>query len=237
MGTRLGTTPVEVLNLSGALNLGSSNVTISTSVTAGAVTFGGTLSGSGSLTKTGPGVLNFTSTNSFIGTETVSAGTLNVSGGGLALNNGTLNISSGGTCTLNNTISAGGVVNNSGTFNVAPGDTFSSNGFLFTQATGSLIISGAMTADQFTFNGGNIAGQVQLNSSSSNTLNLSPSAGAGSFLFNGGRYTNLERQFRNSDQRRGDHPTFFRIAKSASEFGTPDQQRNARIGCRRQFVR
>ena len=81
----------------------------------GSSTFSGSGSGSGNVTKAGSGTLTLSGTNTYVGTTTVSAGTLRVDGsvgGTLALNGGTL--SGKGTV---------GAVTAPGGGTVAPGDS------------------------------------------------------------------------------------------------------------------
>ncbi len=63
----------------------------------GSVTFGGAISGNGTLEQKGAGTLILTGASTFSGTTTVSAGTLQLSGGGSLA--GAVNVASGGTLT------------------------------------------------------------------------------------------------------------------------------------------
>lgn len=86
-----------------------------------AFSYGGTISGTGTLTKSGAGNLTLTGANTYTGATTISAGTLSVNGsaGAITLNGGTL----GGSGTVGNvTANSGSTVapgNSIGTLNVA----------------------------------------------------------------------------------------------------------------------
>lgn len=81
-------------------------------------TFGGVISGSGSFVKIGAGTLNLTAANTYTGSTTVSAGTLNVSSGGAiagtnvtVASTGTLTVASGGAISTSTALTANGAVN------------------------------------------------------------------------------------------------------------------------------
>jgi autotransporter-associated beta strand protein len=108
----------------GGTNPNAYNVTLSGTLmpsavtvnTAGAYTFGGsgTIAGLGTLTKQGNGSLTITTSNSYSGGTTVSAGTLNANNAS-ALGSGAVNIS-GGTLNLNSGVSGSNAITlNSGT--------------------------------------------------------------------------------------------------------------------------
>ncbi|MBP6863632.1 MAG: autotransporter-associated beta strand repeat-containing protein [Candidatus Didemnitutus sp.] len=100
------------------------------------VVFDGVISGSGSVTKNGAGILTLTAANSYTGTTTINAGVLNFAGDNYAYLDGKLtgaiNVNDGGTLRFNRnlsfggfdvtstpsiTVNAGGVVDNGSTFN------------------------------------------------------------------------------------------------------------------------
>ena len=76
-GGTLATT--AIMSSARAVSLGASNGTVDTA-TATTLTLSGVVSGSGSLTKIGAGVLTVTGTNTYTGGTTVSAGTLDLDG-------------------------------------------------------------------------------------------------------------------------------------------------------------
>ena len=107
-----------------AANSFNDPITLGASLTfeqdAGQLTLGGVISGSQTLTTTGPGILVLSGANSYTGMTTVSAGTLSVSAdsnlgtaptsatpGSLAINGGTLATTAGFTLNANRGISLG----------------------------------------------------------------------------------------------------------------------------------
>lgn len=77
----------------GTVNLGGATLTNNN---AGSDTFGGTIAGSGSLTKAGSGTLILSASNSYTGATTVSAGALQIQdANGLGTTNGTTTVSDG----------------------------------------------------------------------------------------------------------------------------------------------
>jgi len=105
-----------------ALTVGGKNAT---------TTYSGVISGLGSLTKAGTGVLTLSSTSTYAGTTTVNAGTLNVIG---ALNGGgAVTVNSGGTLAGTGTVTGTKTINSGGA--IAPGNA----------GAGTLTLSGALT--------------------------------------------------------------------------------------------
>jgi outer membrane autotransporter protein len=129
------------------------------------VTFGGVISGAGTLVQSGSGTLILTGNNTYSGGTTISAGTLQVGNGGAT---GSIigNVVDNGTLLFNrsNTLSFGGVI--SGTGNVEQ------NG------SGSTILSGVNT-----YTGGTIVNAGTL------TVNNSQALGLGDVVVNGGILT------------------------------------------------
>lgn len=82
-----------------------------------AVNFGGQISGSGTVTNSGGGVLTLTATNTYTGATTVSAGTLNVTG---SIASSAVTVASGATLAGTGTVGAT-TVNSGGTLNLADG--------------------------------------------------------------------------------------------------------------------
>jgi len=183
--------------------------------TTGTLTIASTIanaSTSASLTKSGPGTLILSATNSYTTGTFVNAGTLtasnngSLSSGAVTVNSGgTLNVTatgnlgsgaitvnSGGTLTFNSGAAStlGNSITNSGTVNIAANETFSFAGTTqsFTQNAGNLTVSGAgsltLRGNTFTDNGGTITGTVALdNSGGSTTPTLGIGAGATSGAF------------------------------------------------------
>ena len=79
-------------------------------------TVGQSLSGSGVLSKTGPGTLVLSGTNTYTGQTTVSEGTLRLAGGNAIANNGTVSLAhaSGVSLDLNNTSETVGTISGGG---------------------------------------------------------------------------------------------------------------------------
>lgn len=108
------------------------------------VTYATSLAGTGSsLTKLGLGTLNLTGANTFTGGTTITAGTLNVSGGGLA-DTGSVNVS-GGTYTIAANDTIGALTLSSGTINGASTLTASSYGVQSGSVSAVLAGAGALT--------------------------------------------------------------------------------------------
>lgn len=133
--------------------------------------FGGVISGDGSVTKDGASVLTFTAVNTHTGGTTVDAGTLTVSGAGtlgsttgaLAVNEGTLDL--GGTSqTVGAVTLNGGTIDNgtlNGTSYTSTGGTIGAiitgEGVVFTNTSGVTTLTGANTYNGGTvINGGSI---------------------------------------------------------------------------------
>ncbi|SFS58167.1 autotransporter-associated beta strand repeat-containing protein, partial [Sulfitobacter marinus] len=122
-----------------------------------ALTYGGDISGTGSLTKSGTGTLTLTGTSSHTGGTTISAGTLVVNGstGAITLNGGTLGgsgtvgtvaVNSGGTFAPGNsigTIAAGNTVFNAGSSYAVEVNADGDSDLL--NVTGTVTINGSAT--------------------------------------------------------------------------------------------
>ncbi|MCX6953577.1 MAG: autotransporter-associated beta strand repeat-containing protein, partial [Verrucomicrobia bacterium] len=129
--------------LGGTLTIGAGGTTgaISADVTnnaalafnrSDALTYGGSISGSGTLTKLGAGTLTLTNTNSFVGGTTISSGTLAIGSGG-----------TGGLIIGNVTNNATLAVNRSDA--VSFGGIISGTGNLLKQGAGTLTLTGTNT--------------------------------------------------------------------------------------------
>ena len=129
--------------ISAPLVLASPGNLVTTAHAADSVTFGGAVSGIGSLTKTGPGTVLFTAANTYTGVTNVNGGTLvaaNTSGsatgsGNVTLNSGTFAGATGGGSVQ------GIVVAGSGVHTIAPGGM---------GTIGSLSVGGLVTAANLT---------------------------------------------------------------------------------------
>ena len=127
-------------------------------IAASTLTLGGVIAGSGALTKSGPGILALTGTNTFVGGTAVTAGLLAVSAdaalgdkaGSLTLNGGGLQIT--GTEYLAWNAERTLTLNGAATINVAEqannftiGQALSAAGVFTKQGAGRLTLSGALT--------------------------------------------------------------------------------------------
>ena len=176
------TTSIGSLSGSGVVSLGSATLTLGGSNAS--TSFGGTITGTGGLVKTGSGVFTLTSGQAYTGLTTVSGGTLAItSGGGLSgsvLNNATLqsagvllgSLTNNGTAMLQGAIN-GGVTN---TALITLGGSLRVGGRFDQAASGSFNLAGFASAV------GSLAGagSIQLGSA-----NLQIGSDNGSTLFSG----------------------------------------------------
>jgi len=147
--------------LSGVRNLSFGSNSLSIGGNGQSTTYSGSLSGSGSLTKSGEGTLTLLGNNSY-GDTTISAGTLQVGNGGAygtlgsgnILNNGVLAFNRSGTTTVSNSISGTGSLsqNGGGTIlisgnNTYTGGTMINAGTLLTSGNERLADTGAVTVN------------------------------------------------------------------------------------------
>ncbi|MBB3214948.1 autotransporter-associated beta strand protein, partial [Herbaspirillum sp. Sphag1AN] len=139
-------------NLSGGGNVLLGGATLTANNESEASTFAGVISGSGGLTKTGSNTLILSGDNTYSGTTTISAGTLQIGSGGA---DGAMGVNSGDTISIAS--GAALTVNRSGVLNVAA--TISGAGTLNQNGSGILTLSGA----------GSTVGTVNVNAG---TLNL-----------------------------------------------------------------
>ncbi len=176
----------------GTVSLGSAGLTVNQS---GSTTYGGLISGAGSLTKSGAGTLTLTGTNTHTGGTTVSAGTLQIGNGGTSgsltgdvTNNaalifnrsdaltyggaisgtGSLSKTGAGTLTLTGTNThSGGTTISAGTLQIGSGGTSGS-------LTGNITNNAALIfnrSDALTYSGA-ISGTGSLTKSGAGTLTL-----------------------------------------------------------------
>ena len=152
----------------GTLSLGSSTLTDTASTLGTTGTIGATISGTGGLTKNGPGTLTLTVDNSYQGTTSVTAGLLLVNNPGAGSGTGTGPVDVSGTGTLGGTGNVGGSLTATGSGTVAPGSPISGTTVLDTGAVSFT----AGTTFQAQVNGNTPGtGHDQLNVTGSVTLN------------------------------------------------------------------
>jgi autotransporter-associated beta strand protein len=147
--------------LSGVRNLSFGSNSLAIGGNGQSTTYSGSLSGSGSVTKSGEGTLTLIGNNSY-GDTTISAGTLQVGNGGAygtlgsgnILNNGVLAFNRSGTATVSNSISGTGSLsqNGGGTIlisgnNTYTGGTMINAGTLLTSSNERLADTGAVTVN------------------------------------------------------------------------------------------
>ncbi|MDD5629050.1 MAG: autotransporter-associated beta strand repeat-containing protein, partial [Elusimicrobia bacterium] len=160
---------------------------------AGAVTFNNdsapqvwsissSISGAGSLTKTGAGALSLSGANTYAGGTTVSAGTLNINAdgalgagaGGVVFNGGTLQAAAGLSSARGITLNAGGGTFDSNGFDSTLSGVVSGAGSLTKIGAGTLSLTGANT-----YAGGTVINAGTLN------INNNMALGSGGITFNG----------------------------------------------------
>jgi fibronectin-binding autotransporter adhesin len=144
---------------------------------AGTSTYAGVISGTGSLTKAGTGVLTFSSSETYTGPTTLASGTLNVNG---ALASTTVSVQSG--ATLAGTGSLQGVATLHIGGHIAPGSSSGSSTGTLTFADGIAFESGAVldlqvgtASDLVRVSGGSLTGPA----TGALTLNIFDSGGFG----------------------------------------------------------
>ncbi len=136
-------TSTQSLPVNGAISLPNNGALILNQTSNGS--FGGVISGTGTLTKQGPASLTLTGANTYSGGTTLTAGTLALSGAGtlgdttgvLAINGGTLDL--GTTSQTTGAVTLGGGTISNGTLN---GTSYSSTGGV---VSASLVGTGALT--------------------------------------------------------------------------------------------
>ncbi|WP_266171348.1 autotransporter-associated beta strand repeat-containing protein [Dyella subtropica] len=138
-----------------------------------AVSFGGVISGSGSLSQMGSGTLTLTSVNPYSGTTTINAGKLALSGSGSIANSSNVSVASGATFDIGGTSSGASITSLSGSGSVNLG----SQTLSLTHASGNFsgVISGnggvTLASGNETLSGTNAyTGATTINSSATLTL-------------------------------------------------------------------
>jgi len=155
---------IQALNVPVALN---SNTSVTVSRASDTLTFGGTVSGAGSLSITGPGTVNLFASNAYSGVTNINSGTVFVGDGTVAhnsnLGSGGATVTNYGTLVFNNTSSATifGSLGGTGTITQA--------------GSGTLVLAGAAATftGPFNINNGNIqlAAENSMGSPGSVTVN------------------------------------------------------------------
>ncbi|MDX1962112.1 MAG: autotransporter-associated beta strand repeat-containing protein [Pirellulales bacterium] len=180
---------------------GAVPVTLTTAITPGVMTFnhnqnytisgGGSLNGTGSLTKSGTGTLTLGVAGNYTGTTTINAGTLRIGDGvtdgsitGPVVNNSSFVINNAGPTTVNSVISGTGsvAITNTGTVTLNNANTYS--GKTTVSGGGTLVLSseaplgtapGALVADQLTLNNGNLQLDTAFNFNTNRGISLTGS--------------------------------------------------------------
>ncbi len=129
VGSLAGTGNVT-LDMGEALTTGGNN---------SSTTWGGVISGTGSVTKTGTGTMTYTGTNTYTGGTTISTGTLAVTNQGFLPSTGPMTITSPGILDVSTAVNPQtiGTLSGSGTLNLGPQ-------LFFHEATGSSVFSGTI---------------------------------------------------------------------------------------------
>lgn len=131
----------------GKITMGGATPTIFVQNVGDTATINSTVSGAGGLTKTGPGTLVLGGANDYVGTTTISAGTLSISSdanlgaaaNALALGGSTLKV------TADVPLAATRAVDGGGTLDVAPGKTFTVNGTFGATTAGAVTLANTGT--------------------------------------------------------------------------------------------
>ena len=174
----LGTTAVSggVLQLGDGLNptsLAQGNILNNAALTfanPNAVTYGGSIGGSGSMTMAGPGLLTLAATNSYSGGTTVSGGTLQLNVGGAAAalaGNSSVTVQAGGTLLAGVNDALGNSNAGAANLNVTSGGLVNvAAGYRETLWNAVNMTGGTLTSAAGTGNNGNYSLNGQLNAAS-----------------------------------------------------------------------
>ena len=145
-------------SLSGTGNVTLGSGTLTTGTNGGSTAYGGVISGTGGLAKSGTGVLTLTGANTYTGATTVNAGTLQLGAAERLSNSSALNVLAGATFDLNGSNetvasiagagaiqlgAAGATLATAGTTTTAFSGVLAGTGNLTKGGTGTLTLSGA----------------------------------------------------------------------------------------------
>ena len=131
-----------------------SPLTFNVGLTNGNLVLGGILSGSQTLSQTGPGTLTLNATNTFTGAFAAIAGTVTVGStgwlnagayGGAITNGGTFNYNSTNAQTFSGSINNAGTINLNGATNQTLSGAVSNNGVITFHSAGAATLSGALS--------------------------------------------------------------------------------------------
>ncbi|MBF9052567.1 autotransporter domain-containing protein, partial [Roseobacter sp. HKCCD9010] len=154
-----------------------------------ALTYEGVISGTGNLTKEGPGRLTLTSANSYTGGTTVTTGTLRLADGGsvagdMTVTGGTLQVDDGGSIDGATTVSGGALLVNSS----LQGITLNDGGVLGGDGTvsGVSVNSGATLAPGNSIGTLNVDGDITLSAGSSYAVEVNRNGAADLLAVDGG---------------------------------------------------
>lgn len=174
---------VNTITVGGDIAIASGKTLTVTNNTGDALTLSGDITGAGSLTKNGAGMLVLSGSNSYSGDTTLAAGTLSIGGdanlgsdsGTVSLSGGNLTITSAGTIDDNLAMSAGATITNANAVTLS--GNLTGNNALTKAGAGELTLSGTNVLASSTVIGGTL------------TVADSTNLGAGAVTLNGGSLT------------------------------------------------
>jgi autotransporter-associated beta strand protein len=143
----------STLTLGKSIALGSGGGTFDVANSGDSLTLSGKITGDGSLTKTGPGVLYLTGNNTYTGGTNINGGTINIiananlgnPSGGLTFNGGTLQLGADVVSSRDVTLKAGGGTFDTNGHDLTLNGTVSGPGGLTKTGAGTLTLSGDAT--------------------------------------------------------------------------------------------
>jgi autotransporter-associated beta strand protein len=163
---------------------GGSPVNLDVYQGAGLSIYGGSVTDSVGLTKTGTGTLTLTGINTYTGATVISAGTLDIAG---SLNNTSgITITAGGTLRVSgagNILTLSGGISNGGVIRVVPGSTLNASGVLTFVNDGVIDLTGGTVLLPATFTNG--AGGILLANSPVPVNSISRTSGGFSVVIDG----------------------------------------------------
>ncbi|MDD3079545.1 MAG: autotransporter-associated beta strand repeat-containing protein [Paludibacter sp.] len=174
-----GTTTIKVGMLTGSGDVYNAGLEVGTNNTNGI--FYGVISGSSNVKKTGTGIWMVNGDQTYTGTTTISAGTMNVSG---SLSTGTITVQADGLLNLSGTSAGSVIISNGGTLNLTGtvSGNISNTGLL--KGTGTVKKAVVMGNNSNTMPGSSIIGTLHFGSNlsmnASATLNMQVNGTSGS---------------------------------------------------------